>query len=381
MSLLEKTKYFGVPRSMRGPVSEFMGSFGTSGELPKFRSLSFRWFLKGLPIAKIQVSQSRNHQAARFQRLFKILFLALVYSSARQFFTKNQYMTAVVWGGVGGTRGCFIEGARDARASCVHMELSPIPETFTLDQCGVNHFNSLPRKIDPYRVWASLNGVEGESWRNGFRALEERAPSVEYDQYQSPHLPGLKDTKFVFVPTQVPTDTQIVLFGKEFKKVDDFVEAVSEAGKYLPDGWHIRIREHPSAKTFLDRKRYEAYGNVFFDNRHDCFSQLEASLVVITQNSSVGLQAMAFDKPVIVSSECFWAIPEIVHLAQSKEAIVDAFKAIEKIGFSEADRNAFLNFLVCEYYPPKIVENEALRARIIKRLSSDASEPSWIEKL
>ena len=59
----------------------------------------------------------------------------------------------------------------------------------------------------------------------------------------------------------------------------------------------------------LKRSARPARPRIWLDNDTDTFEQVAASRGVVTVNSSVGIQAFYFDKPVVVCGQTFWSIP------------------------------------------------------------------------
>ena len=100
------------------------------------------------------------------------------------------------------------------------------------------------------------------------------------------------------------------MFGGEFRSVDVFVSSLASAASSLPDGWHLRLKEHPSTQvSVVEAVRAAGTSRIWLDNDTDTFEQVAASRGVVTVNSSVGIQAFYFDKPVVVCGQTFWSIP------------------------------------------------------------------------
>ena len=163
---------------------------------------------------------------------------------------------------------------------------------------------------------------------------------------------ALPDTPFLFAPLQVPNDSQITRFGGWTQSVDGFVTALAEAAEALPPGWHIRIKEHPSAKRPLGAYVTARFGDrLIVDNTTDTFAQVAASRAVVTINSSVGLQAFFHDKPVVVLGEAFFAIPGITAPATNAAELKALIGAPDDITFDPDLRAAFMSYLDQVYFP------------------------------
>lgn len=283
---------------------------------------------------------------------------ALCYNGSRAFFERNPDAVAVVWNGLNGARRVFADGARDAGARTLFFELAPFRDRITCDPRGVNYANSLPREIGFYRDWAARSAVPPDAWKTERDRIRQRASLRPVAPAASERMDG----PFLFAPLQVPGDSQLRLFGGAFRTVPDFIAALISASEALPHGWHLRIKEHPTAG--------QSWGHlvqgrrVVLDNASDTFDQVSRSSGVVTVNSSVGLEAMFFDRPVIACGQCFWAIPGVAEAAPDQNSLARWFANAPSLTFDPAARGAYLNYLLREYY-----------------LSTDESDPRRTDKI
>lgn len=314
-----------------------------------------------------------------FEKLKKIM-LAMQYNGTRRWFAAHPDKIAVVWNGLNGSRRVFADGAKDAGARCLFYELAPLPGRVTVDPGGVNFFNSLPRRIAPYVNWAKSTGISADHWVRFRDEIVQRRPLQALRDLD--HAPSLSKP-FVFVPLQVPGDSQLRLFGGDFATLNSFVQSLTEAASQLPPGWHIRVKEHPSAPGSAAFIRSLPEGTrIFIDNETDTFEQVAASRLVVTVNSSVGIEAMFFQKPVIACGYAFWAIPGIAGSAMSSDALKNMLAVADEHTFCTEARAAFLSFLAEEYWirlpderEPEMYEVEV--AKIRKRLVGDQPPDFW----
>lgn len=268
------------------------------------------------------------------------------YNGARAYFVRNPESIAVAWNGLNGSRRVFMDGARDAGARTLYFELAPFKGRITCDPVGVNQANALPRDAGFYLDWMQGSGLPADAWRAYRSNILQRAPARA-----KPSGGGQGETgPYLFAPLQVPGDSQIRLFGGQFRTVPDFVDALVKAAESLPAGWHLKIKEHPTAEVTFADVIAEQSSRVLLDNRTDTFALVAGSEGVVTVNSSVGLEAMFFDKPVIACGQSFWAIPGIADTAPDPSAIAAAFARPEAMGFDPEARGAFLSYLLNEYY-------------------------------
>lgn len=273
-------------------------------------------------------------------RWLKAQLIRLQYNGARRLFARNPGAVAVAWNGLGGSRQAFLLAARDAGLATLACELAPFPDRITLDPQGVN--------AESMAASADVSGFDpGEGWRAMAAGLTAR-PSRRADVGQAQ---GVPQGRYLFCPLQVPSDSQVTLFSGWTGGMAGFLSALAQAAQHLPQGWHLRVKEHPSARTALDLAPLVATGRVVVDNATDSFAQLQGAAGVVTLNSSMGLQAFFHDKPVLALGRAFWARPGLVTRAVDQPGLNAAFAAPDSLAFDPISRARFMNWLDQVYYP------------------------------
>lgn len=315
---------------------------------------------------------------SRVMRALKLGLLGAQYNGARRVFARQPQAVAVVWNGLNGSRRVFADGARDAGARVLLFERAPLPGRVTVDPLGVNFANHLPRDIGFYTDWFVASGLPPDGWRSLRRQIKARAPKDTNTGDLTPS--GLTDP-FLFVPLQVEGDSQLRLFGGAFPTVKAFVQSLCAASLALPPGWHLRLKDHPSGAPLAAGIIAGHPGaRIVLDNGTDTFAQVAASRGVITVNSSVGLEAMWFDKPVITCGQAFWALPGVALTAPDAAALQRLLQAPDALQFDPPARAALLSYLEAVYYPhyPAADANIAARnaAKIAALLLRKRSDPA-----
>ncbi len=299
--------------------------------------------------ARVALALARAKKPGRsaLARWLKRRLLRAQYNGARRYFTRHPDHLAVAWNGLTGTRKLFLDAARDAGAPVLHAELAPLPGRITLDPAGVNAESSVPREAGFFRDWLAAQGP-GADWRAMGAGLQAR-PSRRADVAQE--TGALPDTPFLFCPLQVPDDSQVRLFSGWCGGYAGFLAALTEAVAHLPEGWHLRLKEHPSARESLAGALQPllATGRAVLDNSHDSFAQLAQARGLVTLNSSMGLQAFFHDKPVIVLGRALFDLPGLVTRCAGQADVNAAFAG--GTGFDPALRAAFMTWLDRVYYP------------------------------
>ncbi|MGJ3241608.1 MAG: capsular biosynthesis protein [Opitutales bacterium] len=271
------------------------------------------------------------------------------YNWARRFFERHPASLALCWNGLTGSRRAFMEAARDAGAARLFAELAPFPDCMTLDPHGVNAEGSVPGDPAAFDRTAPDHALIA-SVRNRFSARASRRVGVGQAERS---LAG--EGPFLFVPLQVANDSQLRLFAGWVNHIRGFINALAKASASLPEGWHIRFKEHPSSSVSIAERidRTRSLGaRIQLDNTTDSFCQLRASKAVITINSSMGLQAFFEDKPVLVTGSAFWALPGMAHRVPSQACLERLCAQPDTLTFDPDLRARFLTWLLHYYYVP-----------------------------
>jgi capsular polysaccharide export protein len=301
------------------------------------------WSMRDFPESGVRVAHCLSRAKRQPQglgRWLKAQLIRLQYNGARRLFARHPGAVAVAWNGLGGSRLAFLLAARDAGLSTLACELAPFPDRITIDPLGVNA-ESLVARTDDFGTDAS------DAWRAMGQGLTARA-SRRADVGQAQ---GAPEGDYLFCPLQVPDDSQVTLFAGWCGGMPGFLSALTQAAAHLPQGWHLRVKEHPSARQPLNLTALVATGRVVVDNATDSFAQLAAARAVVTLNSSMGLQAFFHDKPVLTLGRAFWARPGLANPVTDQTALNASFAAPDSLTFDAASRARFMNWLDRHYYP------------------------------
>ncbi|WP_151718303.1 capsular polysaccharide export protein, LipB/KpsS family [Gemmobacter serpentinus] len=310
--------------------------------------LSFRDWPETTLRVDAALARAKRQPKGALARWLKRQLIRGQYNWARAHFTRHPDHLALAWNGLTGSRMAFMAAARDAGAPTLYAELAPLPGRITLDPAGVNAEGSVPQDPDFFREWAMTRDIS--DWRAVGAGLTARA-SRRADVGQG--AGDLPQTPFLFCPLQVPDDSQVTLFAGWCGGMAGFLKAIGQAAQALPEGWHLRLKEHPSAKTSLAEPLAPliATGRVVLDNATDSFAQIAACRGVVTLNSSMGLQAFFHDKPVVTLGRAFFNLPGLVHHADSQIALDALFATPAALDYDESLRAAFIAWLGQVYYP------------------------------
>jgi capsular polysaccharide export protein len=331
------------------------------------------WSWRGFPEteARVALCLSRaKRQPQGLGRWLKAWLIRLQYNGARRLFLRHPGAVAVAWNGLGGSRQAFLLAARDAGLGTLAAELAPFPDRITLDPVGVNAESSV--------ISADISQADaGDGWRAMGQGMTAR-PSRRADVGQTQ---GTPQGDYIFCPLQVPNDSQVTLFAGWTGGMDGFLAALAQAATHLPPGWHLRVKEHPSARRPVNLTPLLATGRVVLDNDTDSFAQLQGARAVVTLNSSMGLQAFFHDKPVILLGRALYARPGLVTLATDQPNLNAAFAAPDSLTYDPIQRAKFMNWLDRVYYPrftfpPGTAEPSAMAEKLRAARNMGAKGPS-----
>ncbi|SEW01393.1 capsular polysaccharide export protein [Cognatiyoonia koreensis] len=338
--------------------------------------VSFQHFPETNARAAACLARAKKQPKSAVGYALKLAFLKGRYNWARRYFAAHPDDLALCWQGLTGTRRVFMEGARDAGAARLFSELAPLPGYKTLDPEGVNAESSVPR-VPSFFDDVTPDPALLDQIRGKLTARESRRKDVGQGQKRTTDCP------YLFVPLQVPDDSQMVLFAGWVGSMEGFINAIATAARDLPDGWHLRLKEHPSSRIRLtdqinaliaDGARLE------LDNETDSFAQLRASRGVLTCNSSMGLQAMFHDVPVITTGRCFYAMRGLTKHAGDAATLRDLMGRAPALQFDPEFRARFLTWLAKDYYigeTEKGFDQDAIKKRIAEaRACSGNPAPS-----
>jgi capsule polysaccharide modification protein KpsS len=155
----------------------------------------------------------------------------------------------------------------------------------------------------------------------------------------------------VLIVLQVHDDTQILANSKYIKSFEELVETMHPIlRKKYPDHT-IVVKEHP--KDIL-RKSYKSFRKRFPDicwmRKGDLNAVLAASDLVVTVNSSVGLQALADHKKVLLLGEAFYSNNPFIEKAESKEDIPKKVDKLREKTLSEAEIDEYIGIFRDEIF-------------------------------
>lgn len=297
--------------------------------------------------------------------------IAKHYSWLTEFFAREGVTSVFVWNGAGVATSIALHLAHTRGLCTIFGENGYFPGTTQIDPVGVNHAASITSTIaqdylcipidaekrarldtlleavrqgkrPDYRspsssvkpsLWARVvDAAETFSWgkiappRNAARIISAKAPDLP--------------ERFVFVPFQVKNDSQVLLYsplvGNDMRRLlTECYQAVATAAP----GYSIVAKLHPADKQdYSDLVR--DFPDVIWLADYPMRKILAQASLVITINSTVGLEALMFHKPVITLGANFYNVDDIVRHVDSLSRLPSAIAAAlaEPLDVERVDR-------------------------------------------
>lgn len=298
----------------------------------------------------VALNSATRQPRSKHARLAKRWFLRSQYAWAYNFLSKQPRSTVICWNGMKGFRYLFMLAAKQLGHETIYLEECPLPNRISVDRQGINFGNSLPRKKDFFLKWAEKNSDLTGKWPSIRDEITPRAPAIGVSSTVADT--DLTESKFIFCPLQVPGDSQLTVYGDQCDTVEKTISALHACSEFLPAGFHFRLKEHPSAKKRLTESIKALETDRFrLDNASDTCELIKKAEGVVTVNSSVGLEALFFDRPVAVLGHAFYAIDGIVKKLSSTSDLAEWVDEIAAGRFNSEEKNALLDYLVEVHFP------------------------------
>lgn len=263
------------------------------------------------------------------------------------------------------------------------------PFTITVDSKGVNYENSLPRdkefyeklEIDERRFDKYLNKPEiavedietGEKYRliyeqylkskNMKKAPYQKKGVKIYRRSTSNVLEGFKrdGKKYIFVPFQLETDTQMIRHSPCIKSNYELVKYVLKAvdiyNVLKNESLQVVFKNHPLWKInnkTMDVKRIvdliSHYDNANYINHVDTNELIKNAEMVITINSTVGIEALLQFKKVISLGKAFYNIEGIVKHCEDPNLLYKSIIESLEVPLNKTLVKKFLYYLRFDYF-------------------------------
>lgn len=167
----------------------------------------------------------------------------------------------------------------------------------------------------------------------------------------------------IFLALQVPWDAQMILHSPNFNSISEMVKEVYQS---LPEGFNLIIKEHPLYIGKYEKEIYSfinEHDNIYIVNDIDLNTLFNNVELVIVNNSTLGIEALANYKKVITLGNAFYNKKGIVwHYNKSegklKNVINNALKSsVDKELINKFLYNLFYNYLIDDHHKNHLYKN------------------------
>ena len=287
----------------------------------------------------------------------------------RDFFRENDIAAVVVWNYFPIMVNVAWRIARKMDKKTIFLENGPLRHTLMIDKQGVNYQGTLTTKTRSFYQQITINK---DMWRNYFSSYKkpQQSPGIKnrgvmgsfeklyyallmrnyfyrniqpdltsdgisrsiykklYAKYLTKEEFCSLPKKFVFLPLQCFSDTQILMNSPYIKNMDSFVSVVYQAiKKALPEDYKIIVKEHPDdwGRINYDKLRKQ-HPDIIWLKKYNIRKLIEKAELIVTINSSVGIEALMYHKPVVTLGNSFYNVEGVVHHAAIPGDLENAIK-------------------------------------------------------
>lgn len=297
--------------------------------------------------ADIALRSARRLPRGNLGHRLKADFLRMQYNWIFRKLEKTKPTLVLIYNGLNGVNYLARAASRELGLPCLYFERAPLQDRVQIDPRGVNFQSSVPTDPDFYERCdlEMLFRLSSGNTDGNYRPV----PRIQATARKGDDLiraETLDEDPYVFCPLQVPRDTQITVFGGWIQSIEQLLDNLDVASRYLPPRWHVRIKEHPQSPIPFSH-RIHAYDNprLVLDNATDVYDQLANANAVLTINSSVGLEAFFYNKPVITLGQAFYSFGDLTARATDTNDLCELFEGVASLDYSQNNRDKLLKFL------------------------------------
>ena len=313
----------------------------------KFIKISFKNCPNAETHADIALKTTKSLPSSKIGRSAKYQFYIWQYNWLYRTLMQSDIENVACANGLKGINYLVVAASRELKIPILFVERAPLPGRLQIDWKGVNFGSSIPRDPSFYR--SHHNNFPSINWKSEIPSARSSIKGSNVKQIKD-KTGLLGKQNYIFCPLQVPTDSQLTVYGGWIEGMNHFIEVLSLLAPELPEGVHFRVKEHPTSKvSFTDKINRLDNLKIILDNDTDSMDLIRYSRAVLTINSTVGLQAFYFGKSVITLGKAFYSFGNMTSQAENISQLCELIKNIDKIQHSDLDRDLFMRFLYFWY--------------------------------
>ena len=269
----------------------------------------------------------------------------LIYCFYKNAIKKYNPKMIITWNNIKYPQFMLNDLAKEYNLKTLFFENGFLPDTTQADCKGVNALNSVPRDKNFYE---NLNYYK--------KPLPDKLiPRVPVRKLEGKQLN--LNREYIFIPFQVNYDSQIIYFSPWIKSMNELFNLIYDISDEFNMDFIFKI--HPSDKVTDYSNMYikaKNRKNILFAT-NPTSALIKNAKAIITINSSVGIEALLFEKRVITLGEAFYNIDGIVKHADNKNQLINILKNLNKWQLDNKLIKNFLGYLYYEYLIPKSWKN------------------------
>jgi len=320
---------------------------------PGIKGLKFLSAANIAHIVDLKVREKQNtpnsHQSLFYWRIYALIrriSATVLFLKYFRYLDSHHSEIVVVWNGNKLRQAIVVQAAKCLNRQCAFFENGLLPNTTTLDFKGVNAFNSLPRHREFYNELHLDETVELPS------TLVARLPDTDRKVIRGV---GELPRRFIFVPFQVNTDSQITIHSPWIRNMVHLFNEVSAAQTLIDDrNLSFVFKEHPSDtqgyRSLHERVRQDEH--LMFASDFSTQELIEKSEAVITINSTVGFESLLLGKKVIVLGDAFYGFDGLTRQASNEKELVSVINDLPGWQPDARLRDNFLRYIQSDYAIP-----------------------------
>ena len=303
-----------------------------------------------------------------------------IFASLEAFIEAEKIDTVVLWNGSGLAASCAVFLAQAKGLKTIYGENGYFYNTMQLDPNGVNQAASITGHIADDYLNIEIDAARQQeletlisAYRNGepvrytpnphpakaslLARIKDEASNLQGKAFKLPgrlnrDIPSAPDglpDNYVFIPFQVVKDSQLLLYSPLVgNDMGLLVQHCRAALKAVAADYRIVAKLHPADVDNIDYTALmKAYPDVIFLKDYPSNDLIKSASLVITINSTVGVEALIYGKPVVTLGHNFYNVPEVVHHVDS---LADLPQAIQTALSTPPDRDKTQRLLYYLYH-------------------------------
>jgi|GEM_PF-4980295 len=218
----------------------------------------------------------------------------------------------LVWNGLCLPTSAFVEVAKQEGIEVYYQERGFFPNTVVVDRCGVNFASYPSRSWQAVENTLQMGSTQEKETMAYITTLHSLGQSVT-----GPHHYGNgralreqlripKEMKTVLYVAQIDTDTNIVLYTPHYRSNGALIQKLN----YIVSRYRnvsLLVKLHPEDTDRREEFEHCLSANAMVVGNSGIHPLLQLSDIVVVRNSTVGLEALTYGKPVVVLGKALYS--------------------------------------------------------------------------